>query len=549
MSEIEGFEDLKVWQKSHDFVEEKEKESRDAIHDVFRDRTFHGVHQGTTWQLHRYGINCKLSGSVFAVTEIEGAIPLIHGPIGCAFHQRLTPRRIYSPISDMPCTCLDEKAVIYGGEEQLREKLVETYNRYKPELIAVLPTCVSGLTGDDIQGVIHEVKVEVPCDILYVPCEGFAHRSRQSLDVLIRDYMKGWKDPTRFPAREIRGCGHIEVMLSLVDQLMEDQDIDVDVEEHSINIETFGRFSYGFKRQLEETKKLFHSMGVKINTTLLNCSVDEIKRAPAAELNLVGRGIRWAERMKEKFGTDYIRRWFFYTGIEGTEKFLMDVASKLGLDGEAEEVIVRERNSALQELDRYGKIFKNYDFALFTHGIFFTPHSIRMYLLDFKIPVRYVCVDTRRLRDLNVSDETIETVIRNTEDLLDEWDIGVDLVLNPTLSQLGEITKKVDYVLGDRGTALLYGKEGISMVNTSIGTYSSPFGFTGKVEFAMNLLRELRRHRNQRKTFVSRFDYDETYYLMLADPMCLASMQMWSEMWSLRSDIKLRKGGEENGRR
>jgi len=526
---------LNLCQKSQE-LEEKENESRDAIRDIFRERTFHGVHQGTTWQLHRYGINCKLSGPVFAVTEIDGAIPLIHGPVGCAFHQRLTPRRIYSPVFDMPCTYLDEKAVIYGGEEKLREKLVETYNRYKPELIAVLPTCVSGLTGDDLQGVIQEAKAEVPCDILYVPSEGFAHRSRQSLDVMIRDYMKGWEDPSKLPVRETRGCGYIDVTSSLVDQLMEDQDI----EEHSINIETFGRFGYGFKRQLVDTKRLFGSMGVKINTTLLNCSVDGIKRAPAAELNLVRRGVRWAELMKDKFGTDYIRRWFFYTGIEGTESFLMDVASKLGLDGEAEEVVLRERNRALQELDRYSKIFKDYDFALFTNGTFSTPQSIRSYLLDLKIPLRYVCVDTRRLRDRNVSDETIETVIRNMEELLADWEIGVDLVLDPTLSQLGEIAKKVDYVLSGHGTALQYEKGGISMVNTSISTYSSPFGFNGRVEFAMNLLRELRRHRNQRKTFISMFDYDETYHTMLTDPMCLASMQMWFEMWGLRSDNNIR---------
>jgi nitrogenase molybdenum-iron protein alpha/beta subunit len=183
---------------------------------------------------------------------------------------------MYSSVQDMPCTSLDENAVIYGGEDQLLEKIVDTYNRYKPELIAVLPTCVSGLTGDDIQGVIQEAEVKVPCEVLYVPCEGFAHRSRQSLDVMMKEHLKAWKDPSMFPTREIRGCGHMEVMLALVEQLMEEQD----VEEHSVNIETFGgRQNYGFKRQLEETEKLFASMGIKINTTLLSCTVDELKKS------------------------------------------------------------------------------------------------------------------------------------------------------------------------------------------------------------------------------------------------------------------------------
>jgi hypothetical protein len=94
---------------------------KDVLQNVFRDRVFNGIYQGTAWQFHRYGIDCKLSGSVYAVSEIEGAIPLIHGPNGCAFHQRLTPRKMYAPVYNLPCTDLDENDVIYGGEEKLRK--------------------------------------------------------------------------------------------------------------------------------------------------------------------------------------------------------------------------------------------------------------------------------------------------------------------------------------------------------------------------------------------------------------------------------------------
>jgi nitrogenase molybdenum-iron protein alpha/beta subunit len=524
-------------------LEASEVVSRNAIRDTFLARTFNWVYQGTTWQLHQYGLNCKLSGSVYAVTEIENAIPLVHGPIGYAFHQRLTPRRMHSPIKDMPCTCIDENAVIHGGEDKLREKIVETYNRYKPELIAVLPTCVSGLIGDDMQGVISEV--EVPCDILYVPSEGFAHRSRESLEVMLKEHIKEWKDPIKFRTRDTRGCGFDEVLQSFVEQLMEEQDVD----EHSVNIEFFGgRYNYGFKRQLEETKELFNRMGVRINTTLLNCTVDELKKAPAAELNLVGRGIRWAEQMEKEFGTRYLfRRWFSYTGLDGAEKFLMDIASRLGLDGEAEEVVLREKSRVLRELERYRKIFKNYEFALISNGFFHTPHSLRTYPMDFNIPLKYLCVDTHRLKDHNVSDETIDNLIRAVEDFLGDWDLGIELIINPTISELNEVTKKVDFVLGDHDTASIYEKEGICVLNPSVRHRSSPFGFNGQLEFAMNLVREINRGHNQRKPIFSRFDYDETYYSILADSVCLASREMWSILWRLKSDMKkinLSEGGE-----
>ncbi|MCK4458592.1 MAG: nitrogenase component 1, partial [Methanosarcinales archaeon] len=320
-------------------------ENENVLREIFRDRVYNGIHQGTTWQFHRYGINCKLSGSVYAVSEIEGAIPLIHGPAGCAFHQRLTPRKMYAPIYNLPCTDLDENDVIYGGEDKLRDKINEVYHRFHPPLIAVLPTCISGLVGDDVSGVITEL--DLPCDLLHVPSEGFAHRSRESLDMMMRDYAESWKDPSRSPAYDLRGCGHEEVMFSIVDQLMEEQEIAPNL----VNIESFGRFTYGFRSELAEIKHIFGEMGVSVNLTLPTCTVEEIKRAPAAELNIVTRNLRWAERMKERFGNDYLRKWFFYFGFDGVEKFYHDCASKLGLDGEADASIRKEKTQSLQELE------------------------------------------------------------------------------------------------------------------------------------------------------------------------------------------------------
>ena len=520
-------------------LEAPETASKGVLQNVFRDRVFNGIYQGTTWQFHRYGIDCKLSGSVYAVSEIDGAIPLIHGPNGCAFHQRLTPRKMYAPIYNLPCTNLDENDVIYGGEEKLRKKIYEVYHRFHPSLIAVLPTCVSGLVGDDVQGIITEV--EVPCDILYIPSEGFAHRSRESLDLLMRDYAESWKDPTRSPAYDLRGCGHEEVMFSLVDQLMEEQDI----VENLVNIESFGRFTYGFESELQEIKHIFDEMGVRVNLTLPTCTVAEIKRAPAAELNIVTRNIRWAERMKENFGNDYLRKWFFYFGFDGVEKFYHDVASKLGLDGEADAAVKKEKMQALGELERYQRMFARDDFAVSTQGFFFTPYLVNMYAQDLKLPIKHLCVDTQLLKGLNISDRTIEIMMKNMEEAFLNWDLGFEVVMNPTLDEMSEIAKNVDHVLSDRITPPLYEKGGeIGMIDISTTRYLLfRTGFSGIVEFGKYLASVLYRERTKRKPIIARFDYDTTYYPLLADPMCMASRGMWFTMWSMKSEKKEAQNG------
>lgn len=497
-------------------------ENAKEVRDMFRDRlnrelNFHHliVHR------YRHNINCKLSGAVYAATEITGAIPIIHGLAGCAFHHRLTPHRMEAPIKDMPCTDIDECDVIYGGEEALYKKIIETYQRYHPELIVVLQTCVSGIIGDDVGGVVQGV--DVPCAVIQVPSDGFA-MDRWSSDISGKDYVSAIE-------AKARGCGFMAVMNSLVDQLMEEQD----VEENSVNLEA----SDGFGRGLDEMTRLFDMIGIRINTTFLSCTVDAIRRAPAAELNIVGwRGTIWAELMNKRFSTDYIKgssSYSTYSALEGTERFFFDVAGKFGLDGVAEEVIRKAKSRALAEVERYARIFKDHDFALFPTGFLFNPHSVKTYVSDLKIPLKYVCIDTRRMNlpAMTITEDTIRNMIESMETVLEELDSSAEIIVNPELSG---IAGDVDYIIGDRNKMSNYWDGNVRIIDIPLGMFYRT-GFNGLVELAAYLAREIGKPRSsiRRRAIISRLDYDEVAYPMLADnPMSLASREMWSAMWSLR---------------
>lgn len=498
-------------------------ENADEVRGMIRDRlkrelNFHHliVHR------YRHNINCKLSGAVYAATEITGAIPLIHGLAGCAFHHRLTPHRMEAPIKDMPCTDTDECDVIYGGEAKLHRKIIETYQRYHPELIAVLQTCVSGIIGDDVRGVVQEV--DVPCAVIQVPSDGFA-MDRWSSDISGKDYVSAIE-------AKARGCGFMAVMNSLVDQLMEEQD----VVDYSVNLEA----SNGYGRGLDEITKIFDMIGVRINTTFLSCTVDAIRRAPAAELNIVGwRGTIWAEQMKKRFGTDYIRgssSYSTYSALEATERFLSDVAAKFDLDGIAEEVIQKAKSCATAEVERYARIFKDHDFALFPSGFLFNPYSVKTYVSDLRIPLKYVCIDTRRMNlpAMTITGDTIKQMIGSMETVLEELDSSAEIIVNPELST---IARDVDYIIGDRNRISNYWDYDVHIIDIPLGMLYRT-GFNGLVEFAAYLTREIGKPHNsvRRRAIISRLDYDEVAYPMLADnPMSLASREMWSLMWSLRS--------------
>ncbi|MFA6373780.1 MAG: nitrogenase component 1 [Methanothrix sp.] len=507
-------------------------EAYTELRNITLDHTFNGIQQAASPYYHRFGLNCKLSGSVYAVSEIDGAIPIMHGPAGCAFHQRLTPMKLYSPVNELPSTNLDENDVIYGGEGKLRKAIIETSHRYKPSMIAVLPTCVSGLIGDDVSGVCDDIKSEISCPLISVSSEGFAHRSRESLDTIISDMAKAWKTAEP-PDYDLKGCGQEEVVLSLVSQLMEEQDISEDL----VNIEYSGRFRYGSRRDLEETRRLFGLMGVRINTTILSCNVEQIKHAPAAALNIVSRHRKAAKLMSERFGTGYFHKWAIYYGLEGIERFYSEVGSRLDRDGEAECMIDQEKKQAFVDIDNYLKAFRDQSFALSTQAFFFTPDIARIYIEDLQLPLRYICVNTQMLRSMNISEETIQLMIESMTELFGKRDYNLQIIVDPTLHDVWEVAKSVDFHLSDRITPPINQNENhhvildVSRINHLLFSTS----FKGIAEFAGYLAGYLNKGMaSSHGSIISQFEYDALNYPFVEDPRCSASRAMWSNMWALK---------------
>ena len=111
---------------------------------------------------------------------------------------------------------------------------------------------------------------------------------------------------------------------------------------YSVNIETVGWGSEG-RMVLREIGQTLEQAGASVNTWIPSATVEQLKKAPAAQLNLVKR-VRWARRMKELFGTDYLlmNDSGRYVGLDGISCFYRDVAEKLGLREPMEQVICRE---------------------------------------------------------------------------------------------------------------------------------------------------------------------------------------------------------------
>jgi hypothetical protein len=135
---------------------------------------------------------------------------------------------------------------------------------------------------------------------------------------------------------------------------------------------------------------------------------------------------------------------------------------------------------------------------------------------------------------MTITDDAIRNMIGGVETVLEELDSSAEIVVNPELS---EIARDVDYIIGDRNRISDYWADNVRVIDIPLGMFYRT-GFGGLVELAAYLAREIGKPRNsvRRRAIISKLDYDEVAYPMLADnPMSLASREMWSLMWSLRA--------------
>jgi nitrogenase molybdenum-iron protein alpha/beta subunit len=112
--------------------------------------------------LKNYEHCCSTIQALASLGKIEGVIPLLHGPQPCSYQNQVGSMSCRPSQLLTAGTLINKSDVIFGGEEGLKQQIVNVYKKYKPKVIVVINTCVPQLIGEDIDGVIAELKQEAP---------------------------------------------------------------------------------------------------------------------------------------------------------------------------------------------------------------------------------------------------------------------------------------------------------------------------------------------------------------------------------------------------
>jgi nitrogenase molybdenum-iron protein beta chain len=101
---------------------------------------------------------CQPLGAVFAAVGFESTIPFVHGSQGCVAYYRSHFSRHFKEPTSCVSSSMTEDAAVFGGLNNMIDGLANTYNMYKPKMIAVSTTCMAEVIGDDLNAFIKTAK-------------------------------------------------------------------------------------------------------------------------------------------------------------------------------------------------------------------------------------------------------------------------------------------------------------------------------------------------------------------------------------------------------
>ena len=250
----------------------------------------------------RGGESCAFDGAMIVLQPIADAAHIVHGPIACCGNSWEGRGSLSSKgsLHRMGFTTdMSEMDIIYGSQEKLYNAIFETHKAVNPKAIFVYATCVSGLTGEDIESVCKGAAKRLAIPVIPVNAPGFVGPknlgNRIAGEVLL-DHVIGTGEPAHSTDYDINLIGE-----------------------------------YNIAGDLWLVEPVLAKSGIRVLSRITgDATFEEITYAHRAKLNVVvcSRAlINVAKQMEKRYGIPYVEVSFF--GKTEMSKALRLIGSKL----------------------------------------------------------------------------------------------------------------------------------------------------------------------------------------------------------------------------
>ncbi len=297
--------------------------------------------------------SCAYDGARVVLMPITDVIHLVHGPIACAGNSwdnrgaRSSGSQLYRRGFT---TEMMQNDVIFGGEKKLYKAIQELAVRYpEAKAIFVYATCVTAMTGDDVEAVCKAASEKVAMPVIPVNTPGFIGDknigNRLAGEILFK-YVIGTAEPAV-------------------------------VGEYAINL--IGE--YNIAGDLWGMLPLFDRLGIEVLSCFSgDARFEELRYAHRAKLNIIicSKSLtNLAKKMQKNYGMPYLEESFY--GMTDTAKALRNIARELdNIVGGLEKRIMQERVEKLiseeeelcrQRIAPYRASLEGKRAVLFTGGV------------------------------------------------------------------------------------------------------------------------------------------------------------------------------------
>ena len=306
--------------------------------------------------------SCLSGCALNALAAIRNVAVVYHAPAGCTamasndavkFGQ-IAARVNKTTNSVFVCTDLNEKDTVFGATKDLEAIIRHTYEAYKPDAIFVSTSCVSGVTGEDVDGVANDLDKELPIPVIPVHCEGFKSRIWASgFDISDHAVLQGIVQPPKQKRR-------------------------------TINIKNF------YESARPQITKIFNEVfDAEPQFLYCNSTIEELSHLSEAlaTVCICGTlGTYLGNALEEKYGVPYVRT-INHSGVTGFETWLRGIGDAIGKRAEVEKYIEKQRAIFIPQIEEVTAQLKGLR-AVIGMGPGFT-YEIARVLQEFGMKVEY----------------------------------------------------------------------------------------------------------------------------------------------------------------
>jgi nitrogenase molybdenum-cofactor synthesis protein NifE len=411
----------------------------------------------------RGGESCAFDGAMIVLQPIADTAHIVHGPIACCGNT-WEGRGTLSSKDELHTmgftTDLGEIDIVYGSEEKLLGSIVRTHEAVRPKAIFVYATCVSGLTGEDIDAVCKRAENKLGIRVIPVNAPGFVGPknlgNRIAGEVLLEHVIGTTEPPVMTPA----------------------------------DINLIGE--YNIAGDLWFVEPLLAKAGIRILSKLTGDSTfEEITWAHRAKLNVVvcSRAlINVAREMERRYGIPYIEVSFFGSteiakALRAINTNLNRLNSSSGLPGLNDiEALVRSEERRLKQLLKPYHHLRGKKAVLYTGGV--KSWSFISALRDLGIEI--AAIGTRK--STYEDEEKMRAILGPDAPLVE------DVTPGNLLKLLKE--RNADMLIAGGRNQYLAIKEGYPFVDVNQERHTPYAGYPGLVNLAEQIANGLRFYSN-----------------------------------------------------